>query len=155
MYLADNPKCDGKSAEQVCNIIIDKKGTSFRKRTVQKYVKEVIFDKSPMKKGPDSGVKKVSYQLLVGAFESYVWIQQANVNYSTMNIRLRLSKVVNGSVYSILEEERTSDNLLNRILRDGAIDISASVDIPVKERIIRWNTSEILKLWFDTCASEL
>ena len=93
--------------------------------------------------------------MLAGAFELYVRLQQENGNDATMNKILRLKEVVNGAVNPILEEERTSDNLFNRILRDGAIFISTSVDIPVKERRIKWTTHANLKLWFDTWASEL
>ena len=61
-------------------------------------------------------------------------------------------KVVNSAVNTILQEERTSDKLLNRILQDGAIDIRASFDIPVEEQKLKWTTYEYLKLWFDTWA---
>ena len=43
-----------------------------------------------MKKGPHGGVPRNTYQMLAGAFESCVWIQQANGNDATMNKILRL-----------------------------------------------------------------
>ena len=69
-----------------------------------------------MKKGLDGGVTKDTYQFLAGAFESYVRIQQANGNDATMSKILRLKNVVNGTVNPILEEERTPNNLLKRLL---------------------------------------
>ena len=58
--------------------------------------------------------------------------------------------MVNGAINPVLEEERTSGNHLNRILQDGAIYLSASVDIPVEEQRIMWTTYANLKLCFDT-----
>ena len=110
MYSTEKPKREGKSAEQFCNIINGKYGTSVRKRTVQKHVKIEIVGESPMKKDPYGGLPKDTYRLLAGAFESYVRIQQANGNDATMNKRLRLKKVVKGAVNPILEEGMISQS---------------------------------------------
>ena len=44
---------------------------------------------------------------------------------------------------------------MNQLFQDGAINISALVDIPVKERLIGWSTYTNLKLWFDNWAPDL
>ena len=139
------------SAQKVCDAVNEKYSTNIKPRMVQHYVQTGRVGESPSKKGPDGGVPEVIFEPLLGAFESYVEIQQLNCSDSKTNQRKELSALVN----KVVGGDRTTDKLYNRLLRASAMDITASVDQAVKERRVRWTTYHNLKMWFDTWQHEL
>ena len=106
------------SAQEVCDLINNQHGTTVNKRSVQRYVKEGKVGYSPCKKGPDGGIPEEIIQLLLGAVESYVEINQANADGAWVNSRKYLRTILNGVIKKIHVDRSENNNcLLNRLLR--------------------------------------
>ena len=71
-----------------------------------------------------NGVPKHVFKLLCGAFESFVGIQQANGDKS--ETRKELSAQLNGAISIVAPNPLNSPNLLNRVLKETAINLRGS-----------------------------
>ena len=76
LYFDEKKKEKGMSAQQVCDSVNDKFGSSLSTQSIYRYVNDGKMGESPMKRGPDGGIPEHTFKLLLSAFESFIRINQ-------------------------------------------------------------------------------
>ncbi len=132
-----------KGAGKIAEAVNENYKTSISGQTIMRYVENGMAGQSPLKMGPDGGVPRDVFKLLLTAFKT-VQIKQINgeTNCNTTNL---LSQRINKTMNNI----STTSRLLQRLLRESAIDFKATVSDLVEEQRMRWTTFNNLNCWFD------
>ena len=97
MYAEETAKPDGKSAEAVCNEVIDIFGVKLSARTVHRYVKNGEVGTSPRKPGNPGTIPSFVSSTLCTAMKTFVKINQINgrnVENSRKKLHNRVLKVM-------------------------------------------------------------
>ena len=77
-----------KSSREVVEIINDDYGTNLCNRTICNYVQNGWIGIAPHKNGHPEKISEQAFESLVGAFESYILIEQANTEPQTTHKQL-------------------------------------------------------------------
>jgi len=107
-----------------------------------------------MKKGPEGSVPNKILNILVNATESYIRINQGNGKGAAIE-RKQLVQTVNNVAAPLFDVPMYSNRLLQRILDNTDVMLSAGVQNIVEDRRIRWTTYSNLKLWFDSWGEDI
>jgi len=146
LWDSERKKPDGMSIRKVSDAIKEKYETCPGIITISSYAAQGLINTSPMKMGPVGTIPAVAYKFLCQAFSSLIPINQMNAcagNNSRAKLILMLAKVFDFRTLAATE-------LLNRVVRDTAIDIKAAKLNCAEDRRIRWMTYQNLDLWFDS-----
>jgi len=106
-------------------------------RTIQREFKAGRAGMSPLKKGEKGEIPEGVFKTLCTVFESFVSIAQFNGSGGELTrtkLRARVYKAMNQ------QEDRISFTLLERILKETAVDLFAAKMNNVEERRILWTT---------------
>ncbi len=152
LYNQEKHKVKGLSARKVSKLIEKETGVYIGERCIQRYVEKGCAGDSPAKLGKAGEIPKDIFSNLVGAFESFVRINQLN-GKGAENSQRKLAIRVNGVMKK--ETKTLSKQLLNRLLAETAIDLLATKGRNVEERRILWTTYRNLKSWFDNWCRDL
>ena len=151
------PKSDPtkKSAPKVTEIVNNEFNTTLAHRTISEYVQNDMAGMSPIGKGARGKIPSDVMTHLVGAFESYVRINQNNGNGPAIFRKNLVSRVSN--VVCDLYPDRIcpSHKLLERVLKRCKIELTSKVQQTVEDRRHRWTTYKNLVIWFDSWAAFL
>ena len=150
-YAEEKAKPKGLSAQKVCDEIEAEYQVTFGQRRIQTYVKNGEIGTSPRKTGNPGTIADYIFQLLCTATESFMKINQLN-GQNVKNTRKKLSARV---IQVMGKEKNVSMHLIDRILKETAVDILSKVCDNVEDRRVRWTTYNNLKSWFDNWARDL
>ena len=100
--------------------------------------------------GPNGGVSRAIFPIMAWSFQSYVKINQLNASVSKIS-RVALSKLVN----MVMHLNGSTCSLLNQLLNEFAIDLSAKVEQPFKDCRLQWTMYNNISQWFDTWQQDL
>jgi hypothetical protein len=147
LFNAEKQKPDGMSIRQVHDTIMAKYETCPSIATISRYAsKEGLVNASPTKMGPIGHISAMAYKFLCQAYKSLVPINQMNACTGD-NSRAKMIPMF-AKTFNIGTVQATG--LLNRVVRDTAIDINAEKMNCAEDRRIRWTTLQNLDLWFDS-----
>ena len=121
LFDAEKKKPDGMSIRQVHDFITSRYETCPAIATISRYVNKGLVDVSPMKMGSEGNILVRAYKNLCQAYSSLVPINQMNA-YAGENSRKKLIPMLM-KTFDIGTIEATG--LLNRVVRDTAIEINA------------------------------
>lgn len=152
LYKAE--KGNGMSASTVSDLFLEKYKIKICPRKIQRYVKKNVTGVSPIRRGPQGNINPLVYKNLCMAFESYLRINQINARIGK-NSRPKLAIQVNKAAGIVSNGNKQSAKLLDRILRDTAIDLNASKCNFAEDRRIQWTTKKNLSVWFDNWGNDL
>ena len=106
---------------------------------------------SPEKRAGNPGkLEKIDFGFVTDAFVTWLRINQLNADPS-MNSRAQFAT----RLASVFGKKDPDCSLLDRILKETAIDLLASKSKTVEHRQVLWNTFENLNRWFDTWSETL
>jgi hypothetical protein len=106
---------------------------------------------SPEKRAGNPGkLEKIDFGFVTDAFVTWLRINQLNADPS-MNSRAQFAT----RLASVFGKKDPDCSLLDRILKETAIDLLASKSKTVEHRRVLWNTFENLNRWFDTWSETL
>jgi hypothetical protein len=122
-------------------------GTSINAQTAARYVRKGLVGTSPLKTGPVGDFPKVIYNALIGAYATYLKLEQAgNKKQSTIN---QLVKLVNATV-NAGGFNKTDDNLTRKLRTDTAGEFEIGKANTVEQRRLKWTTGYHLDMWYST-----
>ena len=84
---------EGKSAQKVREMVLLEYEVALSVRTIQRYAKNGMAGKSPIKKGPEGNIDKFVFDTMCQAFSSMINISQ--LNGASINTREKLRARVN------------------------------------------------------------
>ena len=137
------------SADAVAKLVNDEYGSNLSGVTIRRYCNNNMAGLSPLENGRTGYIPPDAFAELVGAFESYVRIHQANGNGLAITRKNLISKVNKVVAHLYNRDTEVDAKLLDRLLRNTDIDFSASAQENIEDRRHRWTTFANLKLWFD------
>ncbi len=141
----DHP--DKRSVRKIVDKVNDEMATKLSDKTVHRYVAKGLVNTTPLKRGPAPAVPKLVYEMLKGAFSTFIMLEQAKCakENSARVLMTRVSKCMRPFGYSIAPK-----HLLAKLRKDTADVIGVQKGNAVEHRRILWTTFTNLKLWFDT-----
>jgi len=141
----DKTRKRGKSAREV-KAIVEKEfgeGMAPSERTIQEHVAKGSVGESPVRRGRPGDIESSTFLMLCVAFESYIRIRQINGNSEER-------KLLSTKIRLVMDKERNiSQQLLDRLLRECAIDLLAEKSQSVEQRRIMWTSYTNLRMWFN------
>ena len=146
LYHAEKQKPNGLSLRQVRAVILEKYDVCPSASSICRYSNEGLVNASPKKMGPVGRLSALTYKFLCNAYSSLVPINQMNA-LAGNNTRKNMIPIL-AQTFNIQTLDATE--LLNRVIRDTAIDINAVKLNCAEDRRVRWTTHGNLNLWFDT-----
>ena len=147
LYHAEKQKPNGLSLRQVQAVIMENyNGVCPSASSICRYSNEGLVDASPKKMGPAGRLSASTYNVLCNAYSSLIPINQMNA-LAGNNTRKNMIPIL-AQTFNIRTPDATA--LLNRVVRDTAIDINAVKLNCAEDRRVRWTTEGNLHLWFDT-----
>ena len=114
--------------------------------SICRYNNEGLVNASPKKMGPAGRLSALTFKLLCNAYSSLVPINQINA-LAGNNTRKNMIPIL-AQTFNIRTPDATA--LLNRVIRNTAIDINAVKLNCAEDRRVRWTTEGNLQLWFDS-----
>ena len=142
----------GMSSRQVEAFIKKKYGVGPSHATIHHYVvKRGDINVSPAKRGPEGNISAIAYKSLCAAFASFMQINQLN-GTSGINKRGKMAPLVAEAMMVDIDVAR---EIIRRLSRDTAIDLSRGKLDFAEERRVRWTTYDNLDLWFSMWEREL
>jgi hypothetical protein len=121
--------------------------TNVNPQTAARYVWKGLAGMSPLKPGPIGDFPKVIYEALIGAFATYLKLEQAAcTKQSTIK---QLVKLVNATV-NAGGFHKCDDNLTRKLRRDTAGEFEVGKANIVEQRRLKWTTSYHLDMWYTT-----
>lgn len=112
--------------------------------TIRQEVKKGHVGTSPMKMGPVGWVPRRDYRYMCDAFASYTAINQLNKR-AGLNVRDKMIQKLAATLGT-----SPAEKILNRIIRDTAVNMTNTKLNAAEERRVRWTTYQNLDLWFDS-----
>ncbi len=146
LFDAEKKKPDGMSIRQVHNVITSKYETCPSIATISRYVAHGLVNLSPIKMGPEGHVSVQAYKNLCQAYSSLIPINQMNACAGDNSRKKLIPMLMKTFDIGTIKATR----LLNRAVRDMAIDINAVKLNCAEDRHIRWTTYQNLAIWFDS-----
>ena len=111
--------------------------------TIHHYVADLnCVGESPLKKGPTGSIETVAYKALCTAFSSKIRIMQLNGKAATR------TKQIQWLMDTMKYKKQQATDLLVRLSRDCADNLTAGKINHVEERRVKWTTYANLDLWF-------
>ena len=151
VYAAERAKVNGQSARDVCGQIERDYGVKLSPRTITRYVKNGNVGTSPKKNGNPGTIPEFVFQTLCTAMETFMKINQVN-GQNVENTRQKLHK----RVCRVMGKENVVNcHLLNRVLKETAVDLLSKHTTNVEDRRVKWTTYNNLKSWFDNWEHDL
>jgi hypothetical protein len=136
----------GKSAVEVQRVVEQEfgKGMAPSARTIQEHVAKGSIGESPVRRGHPGHIEESTFLILCNAFESYLRICQ-------LNGKVNERKVLSAKIKLVMEKDKKSlsQQLLERVLRECAIDLLAGKVNAVEQRRIMWTSYKNLRMWFN------
>jgi hypothetical protein len=114
--------------------------------TIRREVRKGHVGTSPMKMGPVGRTPRRDYRYLCDAFASFTAINQLNKR-AGLNVR---NKMIQNFAKAINTSRKAAEGILDRVVRDTAINLTNSKLHSAEERRVRWMTYQNLDLWFDS-----
>ena len=151
MYAEEKKKPTGLSSPDVMKAVKNEYGVAPSDSTIRKYVREGRAGESPSKLGKKGSIEETTFKTLCTGFESYIRILQINGrggDITRNKLAFKLNKLMN-------MESPKSFMLLNRLLKETAVDLLAARLNSVEDRRILWTTHRNLRLWFDNWTRDL
>ena len=100
----------------------------------------------PSKSGPDGNISALAYMLLCAAFVSFMQINQLNCT-GRINKQGKMAPLV---AKAMMVDVDIAREILRRLARDTAIDLSCGKLDFAEERRVWWMAYDNFDLWFDT-----
>jgi len=147
LYAEEKAKPNGMSADQVRACVLKEYEAKCvpSAKTIKRYVDDGKAGISPKKKGrPSTNIQESTFLILCNAYESFVRINQINGTTTPREILAAKIKAVIGKT------EICSFKLLDRIIKETALDFLASKSESVEQRRILWTSYNNLKMWFNS-----
>ena len=152
-FAEEKQKRNGLSALKVSERIkLKYGGVGPSECTIHRYVRDNLVGTSPLKKGTKGNIANFIYKTVAIAFESHVRINQLN-GMGGENTRSKLRSRVNKVM--LVQENVLSFKLLDRLIVETAIDLTAAKMDNVEQRRILWTTYKNLKMWFENWKVDL
>jgi hypothetical protein len=139
----------GDPEKKSIKVIVNEVNTVYRSnvnpQTAARYVRKGLAGMSPLKPGPHGDFPKVIYEALLGAYCTYLKLEQAGGRkQSTIK---HLVKLVNATV-NAGGFTKTDDNLTRKLRRDTAGEFEVGKANIVEQRRTKWTTSYHLDMWY-------
>ncbi len=143
----------GEPSKSIHDVIADVRiefGIAPSESSIRKDIREDRVGNSPQKRGVKSKLDPLDYGLIADAFVTWLRINQINAD-SQMNKRIEFAT----RIAKVLGNESPNHSLLDKILRDTAIDVLSAKSQTCEQRRVLWNTFENLNQWFNTWSETL
>jgi hypothetical protein len=116
-------------------------------QTARRYVLLGLVGASPLKKGPIGDIPRVIYKSLMGAFVTYLKLEQSESKKqsSTKQMSLLVNATVNKAGLT-----KTRDDLTRKLQRDTADQFERGKANVIEQRRVMWTTAYNLDVWFST-----
>jgi hypothetical protein len=150
--IEENNQLDSTNpAKKTINSIVNETNTRFHStinaKTAGRYVRLGMIGQSPLKKGPVGTFPKPVYAALMGAYTTYLKLEQAHSKKQS-GIK-EMAKLVN-AILNSAGYGRTRDDLVRKLRKDTANHFSVSKANVTEARRVLWTTSYNLNVWFTT-----
>jgi hypothetical protein len=136
-----------KSINEIVNTTNTRFNSSINAKTAGRYVRQGLVGQSPLKRGPVGHFPKPVYSALMGAYSTYLKLEQAHSKKQSGT--KQMSKLVNATVNSA-GFEKTRDDLTRKLQRDTADQFEVGKANITEARRVQWTTAYNLNIWFST-----
>jgi hypothetical protein len=145
----DLPKNDPakKSIAKIVAAVNKRFSSNISDRTASRYVRQGIIGQSPLKRGPTGDFPKPIYNALMGAYSTYLKLEQAESRKQS-NLK-QMAKLVNATV-NAAGHSKTRTDLARKLQKDTADQFEVGKANVVEQRRVQWTTAYNLDAWFTT-----